>query len=94
MEFLGYLIGPKGLQMDGEKVRIIKEWPVLHRVKDVQAFLGFANFYRRFIHNYSELAVPLTCLTKKNSMWDWTTKCQDAFDVLKGAFITALVLAH
>jgi len=57
-------------------------------------FLGFANFYRRFIHNYSELAVSLTHLTKKNSIWDWTTECQDAFDVLKGAFITALVLTH
>jgi len=70
VEFLGYLIGPKGLQIDGEKVHIIKKWPVSHRVKDVQVFLGFVNFYRRFIHNYSELAVLLTRLTKKNSIWD------------------------
>jgi len=94
VKFLGYLIDPEELQMDGEKVRIIKEWPVSCWVKDIQAFLGFMNFYRRFIHNYSELAVPLTRLTKKNSIWDWTTDCQDIFDVLKGAFVTAPVLAH
>jgi len=91
VEFLDYLIGPKGLQINREKVCIIKEWSVPHQVKDVQVFLGLANFYRRFIHNYSELAVPLTRLTKKNSIWDWTTECQDAFDILKEAFVTALL---
>ena len=52
--------------MDLAKVNIIINWPLIINVKDVQSFLGFANFYRRFIYRYSKLAAPLTNLTKKN----------------------------
>jgi len=94
MEFLEYILSPEGLQMDKKKVHTIKEWPVPRQVKDVQAFFGFANFYRRFIYNYSELSVPLTWLTKKNLTWSWMTEYQNTFDALKRVFITAPVLAH
>ena len=63
-------------------------------VKDVQSFLGFANFYRRFIANYSAIAKPLTNLTRKEVKFEMTTKCIAAFNELKGAFTTAPVLAH
>jgi len=65
-----------------------------HRVKDVQSFLGFTNFYRRFIDNYAEITSPLTCLTWKNEPWSWTTDCQVAFDSVKKAFTTAPILGH
>ena len=56
--------------------------------------MGFTNFYRHFIHNFSKIVLPLTCLTQKNAPWDWSTNCEQAFSTLKSVFTTALVLAH
>ena len=61
-------------------------------VKDVRAFLGFANFYRRFISSFSTIALPLTTLTRKDAIWSWTSTQQIAFDQLKTSFTTAPVL--
>jgi len=80
--------------MDEEKVRTIKTWPTPRKVKNVQAFLDFANFYRRFIYNYSKKSVPLIHLTKKNTSWNWDEDYQAAFDTLKEAFTLAPILAH
>src|SRR5260370_38696095 len=66
MECLGFILSPKGLQMNPSKVSAIMEWLEPQKVKDVQAFLGFVNFYQRFIHGYAELTLPLTKLCKKN----------------------------
>ena len=63
-------------------------------MKDVQSFLGFANFYQRFIHNYLEITVPLTRLTQKGLTWDFNEGCHTAFRTLKEAFMRAPVLAH
>ena len=65
MTFVGYMVSQAGIGMDPEKVSAILDWPTPSSVKDVQSFLGFAKFYRKFIHNYSALASPLTSLTKK-----------------------------
>lgn len=70
----------KGIKMDPTKVDAIKLWPTLTNVKDVQSFLGFANFYRRFIKSFSTIASPLTNLTSKSTPWNWDAKCQNAFD--------------
>ena len=59
-----------------------------------QSFLGFTKFYRCFILHYSDIAVPLTCLTHKRSTWDFSNKCCSAFNTLKKAFTTTLVLTH
>jgi len=93
-EFLGYICTPEGLKMDESKVQTIRDWPQPRNVRDIQSFLGFANFYRRFIHNYSELVIPLTRLTHKSSRWEWTAPCQNSFDSLKNAFASAPVLSH
>jgi len=61
-------------------------------VRDVQSFLGFANFYRRFVKGYSTITVPLTELTKKGEEFKWTAEAQKAFDTLKKAFTQAPVL--
>ena len=94
IEFLGFVLGVDGLRMDESKTQTIQNWPTPHWVKDVQSFLGFANFYRRFIDNYTEITSPLTCLTWKNKPWSWTTDCQVAFDNIKKAFTTAPILGH
>ena len=60
VEYLRFLLSPKGLTMDPIKVKVIREWPEPHKVKDIQSFLGFANFYQRFILQYPDIVVPLT----------------------------------
>jgi Reverse transcriptase (RNA-dependent DNA polymerase) len=71
VDYLSHMIGPNGLQMDPAKVKVIQDWPEPWKVKDIQSFLGFANFYRRYIYNYSDIVVPLTCLTQKNIPWNF-----------------------
>jgi RNase H-like domain found in reverse transcriptase len=88
------MIGPNRLQMDSAKVKVIQDWPEPRKIKDIQSFLGFANFYRRYIHNYSNIVVPLTRLTRKNIPWNFDESCKLAFLALKQAFISALVLTH
>jgi len=71
VEYLGYIIGSGGLHMDSAKVQVIQDWPEPKKVKDVQSFLGFANFYKCFIHGYSEIVLPLTHLTWKTTPWNF-----------------------
>ncbi len=94
VEFLGYVISPSGIEMDKKKVQTILDWPTPCNLHDVRSFLGFANFYRRFIKNYSMKADPLTRLTKKDTPFQWTEKEQHSFDKLKGTFTSADVLRH
>jgi RNase H-like domain found in reverse transcriptase/Reverse transcriptase (RNA-dependent DNA polymerase)/Integrase zinc binding domain len=93
VDYLAHMIGPDGLQMDPAKVKVIQDWPEPQKVKDIQSFLGFANFYRQYIHNYSNIIVLLTQLTQKNIPWN-NKSCKLAFLTLKQAFISALVLTH
>jgi hypothetical protein len=94
INFLGYKISSKGISMDPKKVDSISTWPVPKKVNDVQSFLGFANFYRKFIHRFSCLAKPLTLLLKKDSKFNWTADCQKAFDAIKDSFSSAPFLGH
>src|SRR3979490_7180 len=80
--------------MAEDKVKMIRDWPELRKVKDIQSFLSFAKFYRHFIFNYSDITVPLTRLTRKGTTWSWTEDCQKSFDFLKAAFTTAPILHH
>ena len=92
VEFLGLIIKPDILAMDPVKLQGIHDWPAPTSVKAVRSFIGFANFYRRFIANYAELTRPLHDLTKKDQPWKWTETEQAAFDALKHRFTTAPVL--
>ena len=94
ISYLGLIIITEGIKMNSVKVSTIVKWLTLMNVKDVQSFLGFTNFYRRFIYGYSKLASPLTHLIKKNVLFEWTTECQSAFDALKKAFMSDVILRH
>ena len=94
IEFLGYHISPEGISMSTVKVESVKSWPVPRIVKDIQAFLGFANFYRRFIEGFSKICKPLTDLTQKDKTFEWTSQCEDAFRRLKSMFTEGPILAH
>ena len=69
--------------MDPVKLKAIREWPAPQMVKQVQMFLGFGNFYQRFIQNYSTVVKPLTTLTKKETPFKWDDTCKMAFQKLK-----------
>src|SRR5258706_11315419 len=79
--------------MDPVKVQGVTDWPQPMKVKDVQSFIGFVNFYRRFIWNFSKITRPLHVLTQKSKNWSWGTAEQQAFDALKNAVTSAPMLA-
>ena len=83
VEWLGMIIEKNWISMDAGKLKGIQDWPTPTTVKEVRGFLGFGNFYRWFIHHYSNIAKPLNDLTKKNQSFNWTTECQQAFEELK-----------
>ncbi len=80
--------------MNSEKINIVVKWITSRIVKDVQSFLDFVNFYRRFIKEFFKLIDSLTFLIKKDHSFDWTLKCQSAFEQLKHTFTIALILMH
>ncbi|KAJ1571866.1 hypothetical protein NDA12_006538 [Ustilago hordei] len=97
VEFLGYIIKPMGIEMDPEKVHTVKEWPMPESIHDIQRFLGFANFYQRFIAHFAHIAKPLTALVKpieRFKKFELPEEAQQAFHKLIQAFTSAGVLQH
>ncbi|GLB44518.1 putative retrotransposable element tf2 155 kda protein type 1-like [Lyophyllum shimeji] len=92
IEYLGLIISHGTASMDPVKVAGVAEWPVPKNKKEVQSFLGFTNFYRRFIRDFSHHARPLFDLTAKDVAWTWGSGQQDAFDSLKRAITSKPVL--
>ena len=93
IEFLGMIIEPNRIEIEKEKVDRVLSWPEPKNVKDVRKFLGLANYYRRFIKNFAQVARPMNVLTRKNAKWQWGQEQQKAFNELKRIFITRPVLA-
>jgi len=94
VKYLGYVLSLSGLTMSDTKVKTIQEWPEPKKIKNIQSFLGFANFYRHFIFNYSDIVIPLTRLTRRNTAWNFDENCRKAFNTLKQAFTSAPILTH
>ena len=94
IEFLGFMVSPASVAMDIAKTEAISKWLTPSNVKQVQSFIGFTNFYCRFIINFSETAMPLTRLTRKDIKFLWGPEHQAAFEKLKVAFTQAPVLTH
>jgi len=94
VEYLGYIFSSSGLTMSDNKVKIIQDWPELKKVKNIQFFLGFTNFYCQFIFNYLDIVILLTCFTWKDISWKFNSSCQDAFNSLKKAFIPISILTY
>ena len=92
VEFLGHQIGTNGLSVSQDKIDAVRDWPACKTETEVRSFLGFANFYRRFVKNYSAIALPLSELTKNDVKFDWGDAQQKAFVELKKALCSAPVL--
>ncbi|GJP49623.1 hypothetical protein CLOM_g8809 [Closterium sp. NIES-68] len=92
LEYLGHLVGNNRLKVDPKKMVAVQNWPVPQDVGQIRSFLGLANYFRRFLENYSTVVAPLTALTRKGSAWEWTRQCQEAFDKVKTKLTNAPVL--
>jgi hypothetical protein len=92
IDFLGMIISHNQIRMDTSKLMGIKEWTPPTTVKQVRSFLGFCNFYRKFIGHYAEISKPLTELTKKTEAFVWTEERNQAFESLKEKFMEEPVL--
>lgn len=92
IEFVGHIVTSTGIKVDPNKVTAIKTWPIPRNSTAIRSFLGAAGFYRKFIHNFSEIAAPLTDLTKDNRDFIWTSQHQAAFVTLKDCLASAPVL--
>uniref|UniRef100_A0A3P9KPU5 Gypsy retrotransposon integrase-like protein 1 n=2 Tax=Oryzias latipes TaxID=8090 RepID=A0A3P9KPU5_ORYLA len=90
--FLGYILEAGQIKPDPSKLRAVSEWEVPQSRKKLQQFLGFANFYRRFIRNYSSIAAPLTQLTSIKVPYVWNNAADSAFHELKELFTSAPIL--
>ncbi|QRW18708.1 Retrotransposable element Tf2 protein [Rhizoctonia solani] len=94
VEYLGIIVLDKGFSLDKLKIQAVQEWPMPTKVKEVQSFLGFANFLRQFVANFSHMARPLHNLVKKDATWKWEEREEEAFQGLKQAITNAPVLCH
>jgi transposase InsO family protein len=93
IEYLGLIISHGQAEMDPVKVAGVADWPTPSNRKEVQSFLGFTNFYRRFIQGFSDLARPMFDLTRKDSAWQWGKAEDAAFEAIRNRVISAPILS-
>ena len=93
VQFLGHVIDSQGLQVDPSKIVAVKDWATPTNPTEIRQFLGLAGYYRRFIEGFSKIARPLTKLTQKNQKYEWGTKQESAFQMLKQKLCSAPILA-
>ena len=86
IDFLGFIIEDRKMTMDPVKLAGIADWPAPTTLRQLRSFLRFGNFYRKFIHHYSDLTHPLNKLLQKNQSYHWTANQQVAFEQLKHKF--------
>ncbi|TYK26473.1 DNA/RNA polymerases superfamily protein [Cucumis melo var. makuwa] len=91
--FLRHVVSAKGVSVDPQKVEAVVNWERPISATEVRSFLGLAGYYRRFIEDFSRLALPLTALTRKNVKFEWSDKCEQSFQELKKRLVTAPILA-
>lgn len=94
VEYLGHVVSAEGLSPNPNKIKAVQEFPVPTNITGVKAFLGLCNYYRRFVKGFAQIASPLNKLTSKHIKFEWTDQCQEAFEILKKALVSAPILAY
>ena len=94
VKFLGPVVCEDGVTTDPGKVKAVQNWPVPHNAKAVVRFVGLCNYYRRCVCSFSDVARPLHQLCEKGQPFEGTKKCNDSFQQLKAALVSATVLAY
>ena len=94
VEYLGHIVSSEGVKPDPNKVKVITKCPTPKTQKQLKSFLGLAGYYRRFVKDYSQKALPLYKLLRKNAKFDWKDQYQEAFEILKELLTTHPILAY
>ena len=94
VSFLGHIVLLGGIRVDPTKIEAAVNWKPPRNVTEVRSFLGLAGYYRRFVRGFSVIASPLTKLLRKGIKFEWTDKCQNSFEQLKGMLVEAPVLTQ
>ena len=92
--FLGHVVSENGITTDPDKTKAVEEWQTPRNVTELRSFLGLVSYYRRFIKDFAKIAKCLHELTSKNSQWNWTAECDEAFYLLKSKLVTAPILGY
>lgn len=92
--YLGHIISKDGIQPDSEKIKVLVNYPRPQSVDDVKRFVAFANYYRKFIPNFAEIALPLNRMSRKNATYCWSSECEKSFQKLKLTLTTPPVLQY
>ena len=92
VEYLGHVVGADGIRIAEERLAVVKDWPVPTNLKEVRSFIGLANYFRRFIRQFAEIAHPLYALTKNGAPFKWGEEQLAAFIGLRDALTTAPVV--
>ena len=92
--FLGHVVDGEGIHCDPTKIEAVRDWGTPSTVSEIRSFLGLASYYRRFVPKFSTVASPLTDLIKKDQKFEWTERCEEAFQLLKKKLIEAPVLVY
>ncbi|KAM0060059.1 putative nucleotidyltransferase, Ribonuclease H [Helianthus debilis subsp. tardiflorus] len=93
VQFLGHVVSEKGIHVDPSKIEAVKNWTAPKSPSEIRSFLGLAGYYRRFISNFSKIAVPLTSLTQKEKPFAWGPEQEESFQTLKDLLCNAPILA-
>ena len=94
VSFLYHIVSAEGIRFDLTKIEAVMNWKPPQNVTKVRSFLGLAGYYRRFVRGFSVIAYPLTKLLRKGIKFEWTDKCQNSFEQLKGMPVEAPVLTQ
>ncbi|KAD5961707.1 hypothetical protein E3N88_13180 [Mikania micrantha] len=92
VQFLGHVVNQNGIQVDPSKIQTVKQWETPRTPTEIRQLLGLAGYYRRFIKNFSKIALPLTTLTQKNQPFIWDSQQEEAFQLLKHKLCNAPIL--
>ena len=94
IQYLGHIVSGKGITPMPEKLACIKDMPAPKTPKEIKQFLGLVGYYRKFIPRFSDLARPLNALTRKDVLFDWTSICQESFELLKASLMSEPILTY
>jgi len=94
VKYVGHIISKKGIEPDFDTIKHVKECKPPQTIQQIQEFLGLANYYRKFVRSFADVAAPLTQLLKKTEIFKWGAEQQKAFDTLKERLTTAPILIY
>jgi hypothetical protein len=93
VKYLGHILYKDGVSVDPEKTKAVRTYPEPRSSKNIRAYLGLCNYYRRFIKGFAQIAKPMNRLLQKDAKFEWSSDCKKSFNLLKNALVSAPIIA-